>query len=48
MELLHNYIRNTFISNARMKLAKHQANAKQHPEAELLLFEIKKKQVRLF
>ena len=30
---------NTFISNARIKLAKNQANAKQHPEAELLLFE---------
>ena len=31
---------NTFISNARLKLAKNQAKAKQHPEAELLLFEI--------
>ena len=30
---------NTFISNARLKLAKNQAKAKQHPEAELLLFE---------
>ena len=31
---------NTFISNARLKLAKKtQANAKQHPEAELLLVE---------
>ena len=30
---------NTFISNARLKLAKNQANAKQYPEAELLLFE---------
>ena len=31
---------NTFISNARLKLAKkNPANAKQHPEAELLLFE---------
>ena len=29
----------TFIRNARLKLAKNQANAKQHPEAELLLFE---------
>ena len=29
----------TFISNARLKLEKNQANAKQHPEAELLLFE---------
>ena len=33
------FISNTFISNARLKLAKNQANAKQHPEAELLLFE---------
>ena len=30
---------NTFISNARLKLAKNQANAKEDPEAELLLFE---------
>ena len=27
------------MSNAKLKLAKNQANAKQHPEAELLLFE---------
>ena len=27
---------NTFISNARLKLAKYQANAKQNSEAELL------------
>ena len=33
------YISNTFISNVRLKLAKNQADAKQHPEAELLLFE---------
>ena len=33
------YISNTFISNARLKMAKIQENAKQHPEAELLLFE---------
>ena len=33
------FISNTFLSNARLKLAKNQANAKQHPEAELLLFE---------
>ena len=26
-------------SNARLKLAKNQANVKQHPEAELLFFE---------
>ena len=29
------YKSNTFISNARPKLAKNQARAKQHPEAEL-------------
>ena len=28
-----------FISNTRLKLAKNQAKAKQHPEAEVLLFE---------
>ena len=28
-----------FISNTRLKLAKNQTKAKQHPEAELLLFE---------
>ena len=33
------FISNTFISNARVKLAKNQANAKQKPEAELELFE---------
>ena len=33
------FIRNTFISNVRLRLAKNQANAKQHPQAELLLFE---------
>ena len=33
------FISNTFISKARLKLAKNQANAKKHPEAELLLFE---------
>ena len=33
------FISNTFISNARLKLAKNQANAKQHPETDLLLFE---------
>ena len=33
------FVGNTFISNARLKMAKNQANAKQHPEAELLLFE---------
>ena len=38
--LLHSFfIRNSFISNARLKLAKNQANAKQHPEAELVLLE---------
>ena len=33
------YRSNTFISNAWLKLAKNQANAKQHPETEVLLFE---------
>ena len=33
------FISNTFISNVRLKLAKNQANAKQQPEAELLLLE---------
>ena len=32
------FISNTFISNARLKLAKNEANAKQLSEAELLLF----------
>ena len=30
---------NTFVSNVRLILAKNQAKAKQHTEAELLLFE---------
>ena len=33
------FINNTFISNVRLKLAKNQANAKQHPGVDLLLFE---------
>ena len=33
------FIKNTIISNFRLKLAKNQANAKQRPEAELLPFE---------
>ena len=33
------FIRNTFISNARLKLTKNQAKAKQQFEAELLIFE---------
>ena len=33
------FMNNIFISNANLKLAKNQANTKQHPEAELLLFE---------
>ena len=33
------FISNTFISNSRVKSAKDQVNAKQYPEAELLLFE---------
>ena len=32
-------ISNTFICNARLKLAKNHAKAKQQPEAEFLLFE---------
>ena len=32
------FISNTFKSQARLKLAKIQVNAKQHPEAGLLLF----------
>ena len=31
------FISNTFVSNTRLKLAKHWAKAKQHAEAELLL-----------
>ena len=33
------FISNTFISNVRLRLPEIQAKAKQHPEAELLLFE---------
>ena len=33
------FISNTFINNDRLKLAKNKAKAKQHPQAELLLFE---------
>ena len=33
------FINSTLINNAMLKLAKKQGNAKQHPEAELLLFE---------
>ena len=33
------FISNTFVSNIRLKLAKNQVKAKQHPEAELLLLE---------
>ena len=33
------FISNTFISNTSLKLAKSQADAKQHPEADLFLFE---------
>ena len=33
------FISNTFINNAKLKLAKQQAKAKQHLEAEPLLFE---------
>ena len=38
-QLLAFFISSTFVSNARLKLAKNKANAKQHPETELLLFE---------
>ena len=38
--LLHVFfISNNLISNTRLKLVKNQAKAKQHPEAERLLFE---------
>ena len=33
------FISNTYISYARLKLAKNQTKSKQHPEAEILLFE---------
>ena len=33
------FISNTFTSNASLKLAKNQAKAKQHSQAELLLFQ---------
>ena len=33
------FISSTYLSNATLKLTKNQAKAKQHPEAELLLFE---------
>ena len=33
------FICNFFISNTRLKLAKNQANTKQHPGDELFLFE---------
>ena len=33
------FISITFISNTMLKLAKNEAKTKQHPEAELLLFE---------
>ena len=33
------FISNTVVRNARLKLAKNQANAKQQPEAKLLLLE---------
>ena len=38
-ETKSNYYTRFFITNARLKLAKNQANAEQHPDAELLLFE---------
>ena len=33
------FLTNTFISNAKMKLAKSQPNAKQRPEAKLKLID---------
>ena len=36
---IHAFFISTFISNARLKMVKNQAKAKQYPEAELLLFE---------
>ena len=33
------FISNTLISNTRLKLAENQANGKEHPEAELLIYE---------
>ena len=39
MELRAFFISNTFISNTRLKFAKKRAKSKQHPQAELLLFE---------
>ena len=38
-ELHISFISNTLIINARLKLAKKQVNTKQHPKAELKLFE---------
>ena len=32
------FVSNTFTSNVRLKLSKNHTNARQHPEAELLLF----------
>ena len=40
LKILHGFfVNNTFISITRLTLAKNQANAKQNPEAELLIFE---------
>ena len=35
------FVGNTFITNARLELAKNQAKANQHPETELLIFDAK-------
>ena len=44
VECLHQrtlfFINNSFISNARLKLAKNQAKVKQHPEAELFIWKL--------
>ena len=37
--ITHFFYMQHFHVNARLKLAKNQANAKQHPETELFLFE---------
>ena len=37
--ITHAFFVSNTLSNARLKIAKNQANTKQHPEAELLLFE---------
>ena len=38
--ITHAFFVSNTLSNARLKIAKNQANTKQHPEAELLLLKI--------